>query len=52
MRKTPHINEECYQLIKQRMLMRSVSSADKTLNTNKEEVYQYKVTAHDVLSTI
>ena len=34
------------------MLMRSVSSADKTPHTNKEEVYRYKVTACDVLSTI
>ena len=25
---------------------------DKTPHANKEEVYQYKVTAHDVLSTI
>ena len=32
--------------------MRSVLSADKTPHTNKEEVYRYKVTARDVLSTI
>ena len=32
--------------------MRSVLSADKTPYTNKEEVYLYKVTARDVLSTI
>ena len=32
--------------------MRSVLSADKTPYTNKEEVYRYKVTARDVLSTI
>ena len=39
--KTPHTNEECFIL-----------SADKTPQTNKEEVYRYKVTARDVLSTI
>ena len=33
------------------MLMRSVLSADKTPHTNKE-VYRYKVTARDVLSSI
>ena len=33
-------------------LMRSVLLADKTPHTNKEEVYRYKVTACDVLSTI
>ena len=32
---------------KHRILMRSVLSADKTPHTNKEEVYQYKVTACD-----
>ena len=32
--------------------MRSVLSADKIPHTNKEEVYRYKVTARDVLSTI
>ena len=32
--------------------MRSVLSVDKTLHTNKEKVYGYKVTARDVLSTI
>ena len=32
--------------------MRSVLLADKTPHTNKEEVYRYKVTARDVLSTI
>ena len=37
---------------KHRMLMRSVLSADNTPRTNKEEVYPYKVTARDVLSTI
>ena len=37
---------------KHRILMRSVLSADKTAHTNKEEVYRYKVTACDVLSTI
>ena len=37
---------------KHRILMRSVLSADKTPHTNKEEVYRYKVTARDVLSTI
>ena len=41
-----------FQLIKHRILMRSVLSADKTLHTNKKELYQYKVTARDVLSTI
>ena len=29
--------------------MRGVFSVDKTLHTNKEEVYQYKFTARDVL---
>ena len=37
---------------KHRILMRSILSADKTPHTNKEEVYRYKVTARDVLSTI
>ena len=37
---------------KHRILMRSVLSVDKTPHTNKEEVYRYKVTARDVLSTI
>ena len=37
---------------KHRILMRSFLLADKTLHTNKEEVYRYKVTARDVLSTI
>ena len=37
---------------KHRILMRSVLSADKTPHTNKEEVYRYKATARDVLSTI
>ena len=32
--------------------MRSVLPADKTPKTNKEEVYRYKITARDVLSTI
>ena len=32
--------------------MRSVLSADKTPHTKKEEVYRYKVTERDVLSTI
>ena len=36
---------------KHRILMRSVLSADKTPLTN-EEVYRYKITARDVLSTI
>ena len=36
---------------KHRILM-SVLSVDKTLHTNKEKVYGYKVTARDVLSTI
>ena len=35
-----------------RILMRSVLSADITPHTNKEEVYRYKVTPRDVLSTI
>ena len=34
------------------ILMTSVLSANKTLHTNKEEVYRYKVTSRDVLSTI
>ena len=38
-------------LIKYRMLMQSVLSADKTPHTNKETVYQQKVTAPDVLLT-
>ena len=47
-----HTKEECFiSLIKHRILMRSVP-ADETLHTNKEEVYRYKVTARDVLSTI
>ena len=37
---------------KHRILMRSVSSADKIPHTNKEEVYRYKVTVRDVLLTI
>ena len=37
---------------KHRVLMRSVLSADKIPHTNKEEVYRYKGTARDVLSTI
>ena len=37
---------------KHRILMKRVLSVDKTLYTNKEEVYQYKVTACDVLSAI
>ena len=37
---------------KHHILVRSVLSADKTLHTNKEEVYPYKVIARDVLSTI
>ena len=37
---------------KHHMLIRSVLSADKTPHTNEEEVYRYKVTARDVLSTI
>ena len=32
--------------------MRGVLSADKTTHTNKEDVFRYKVTARDVLSTI
>ena len=36
---------------KHRIVMTSVLSADKTLHTNKEEVYRYKVTTRDVLST-
>ena len=36
---------------KRHILMRSVLSADKTPQ-EEEEVYRYKVTAHDVLSTI
>ena len=50
-RKTPHTNV-FYQLIKHCILMRSVLSAVKTPHTNEKEVYRYKVTAHDVLSTI
>ena len=38
--------------IKHRILMRSVLSADKTPHTDKEEVYQYQVTAPDVFLTI
>ena len=37
---------------KQRILIRSVLSANKTLHTNEEEFYRYNVTARDVLSTI
>ena len=37
---------------KYHILMRGVLSADKTPHTYKEEVYRYKVTARDVLSTI
>ena len=50
--KTLHTNAEFYQLIKHCILMRSVLAADKTPHINKEEVYLYKVTACDVLSTI
>ena len=35
-----------------RILMWSVLSADKASHTNEEEVYRYKVTTRDVLSTI
>ena len=38
-------------LIKYRILVQSVLSADKTPNTNKELVYQHKVTVPDVLLT-
>ena len=38
-------------LIKYRILMPSVLSTDKTPHTNKESVYQHKVTAPDVLLT-
>ena len=37
---------------KHRILIRSVLPVDKTPHSNKEEVYRYKVTARDVLSTI
>ena len=62
--KTPHTNEKRFIKhrilkrsflsadIKHCILMRSDLSADKTPHTNKEEVYRYKVPAHDVLSTI
>lgn len=39
-------------LIKNRVLMKSVLSADKAPPTNKEEVHRYNVTPRDVLSTI
>ena len=49
-------NNSYYALLhkhtRHRILMRSVLSADKKMHTNKEEVYRYKVTARDVLSTI
>ena len=42
----------CLYLIKHRILMTSVLSADKTPHTNKANVYRYKVTARDVLLVI
>ena len=38
-------------LIKYRILVQSVLSADKTPHTNKEILYQHKVTVPDVLLT-